>query len=192
MRHTFTGKAKRWFVVGGVLLLMGITSVGYVQAAALLSGADIDSLTYMREEEKLARDVYLYLHDKWGSRIFDNISASEQTHMDAIKTLLDKYGIPDPVTSNEVGKFTNGSLGDLYEILAGAGSVSLVDALKVGVFIEITDITDLTEGIAATSRKDIKNVYTNLRKGSQNHWDAFCSNLVKLGETCEPYEPPQP
>jgi hypothetical protein len=191
MRHTFTGKAKRWFVVGGVLLLMGITSVGYVQAAALLSGADIDSLTYMREEEKLARDVYLYLHDKWGSRIFDNISASEQTHMDAIKTLLDKYGIPDPVTSNEVGKFTNGSLGDLYEILAGAGSVSLVDALKVGVFIEITDITDLTEGIAATSRKDIKNVYTNLRKGSQNHWDAFCSNLVKRGEVCEPYELPE-
>jgi len=191
MKDTFKGKTKRWFVVGGLLLLMSITSVGYVQAAALLSEAEINSLTYMREEEKLARDVYLYLHDKWGSRIFDNISASEQTHMDAIKTLLDKYGIPDPVTSNEVGKFTNGSLGDLYEILAGAGSVSLVDALKVGVFIEITDITDLTEGIAATSRKDIKNVYTNLRKGSQNHWDAFCSNLVKRGEVCEPYELPE-
>ena len=191
MRHTFTGKAKRWFVIGGLLLLMCTSSVSYAQAAALLSEADIDSLTYMREEEKLARDVYIYLYDKWGARVFDNISVSEQKHMDAIKTLLDKYGIPDPVTSNEVGKFTNGSLGDLYEILAGAGSVSLVEALKVGVFIEITDITDLTEGIAATSRKDIKNVYTNLRKGSQNHWDAFCSNLVKRGEVCEPYELPE-
>ena len=192
MRHTFTGKAKRWFVIGGLLLLMCTSSVSYVQAAALLSDAEINSLTYMREEEKLARDVYVYLHDKWGSRIFDNISVSEQTHMDAIKTLLDRYGIPDPVTSDEVGKFTNGSLSDLYEILTGAGSVSLVDALKVGVVIEITDITDLTEGIAATSRKDIKNVYTNLRKGSQNHWDAFCSNLVKLGEICEPHELPGP
>jgi len=192
MRHTFTGKAKRWFVIGGLLLLMCTSSVSYVQAAALLSDGEINSLTYMREEEKLARDVYVYLHDKWGSRIFDNISVSEQTHMDAIKTLLDRYGIPDPVTSDEVGKFTNGSLSDLYEILTGAGSVSLVDALKVGVVIEITDITDLTEGIAATSRKDIKNVYTNLRKGSQNHWDAFCSNLVKRGETCQPYELPVP
>ena len=191
MRYTFTGKAKRWFVIGGLLLLVCTSSVSYAQAAALLSEADIDSLTYMREEEKLARDVYIYLYDKWGARVFDNISVSEQTHMDAIKTLLDRYGIPDPVTSNEVGKFTNGSLGDLYEILAGAGSVSLVEALKVGVFIEITDITDLTEGIAATSRKDIKNVYTNLRKGSQNHWDAFCSNLVKRGEACEPYELPE-
>jgi hypothetical protein len=192
MRHTFTGKAKRWFVIGGILLLIGIVSAGHVQAAAPLSEAEINSLTYMREEEKLARDVYIYLCDKWGARVFDNISVSEQTHMDAIKTLLDRYGIPDPVTSNEVGKFTNGSLGDLYEILAGAGSISLVDALKVGVFIEITDITDLTEGIAATSHKDIKNVYTNLRKGSQNHWDAFCSNLVKRGEACEPYELPVP
>ncbi len=97
MRHTFTGKAKRWFVIGGLLLLMGITSVGYVQAAALLSEAEINSLTYMREEEKLARDVYVYLHDMYGSPIFDKISVSEQTHMDAIKTLLDRYGIPDPV-----------------------------------------------------------------------------------------------
>jgi hypothetical protein len=192
MRHTFTGKAKRWFVVGGLLLLMGITSVGHVQAAALLSGADIDSLTYMREEEKLARDVYLYLHDKWGSRIFDNISASEQTHMDAIKTLLDKYGLDDPAAENDLGVFKNSKLQVLYTELIEGGSGSLIAALKVGVFIEITDISDLTVGIAETERRDIERVYTNLRKGSQNHWDAFCSNLVKLGEACEPYELPQP
>jgi hypothetical protein len=192
MGDRFEGQAKRWFVVGGLLLLMGIVSAGYVQAAAPLSEAEINSLTYMREEEKLARDVYIYLYDTWGARIFDNISASEQKHMDAIKTLLDRYGIPDPVTSNEVGRFTNGSLGNLYEILAGAGSVSLVDALKVGVFIEITDIADLTEGIATTTHRDIKKVYTNLRQGSLNHYDAFCSNLVKLGEACEPYVLPEP
>ncbi len=191
MRDTFEGKAKRWFVIGGLLLLMGITSVGYVQAAALLSEAEIDSLTYMREEEKLARDVYLYLHDKWGSRIFDNISASEQTHMDAIKTLLDRYEITDPVKDDTPGVFSDVFAG-LYETLTDAGGVSLVEALKVGVFIEMTDIDDLTQGIAEAKRRDIVKVYTNLRKGSQNHWDAFCSNLVKLGETCEPYELPQP
>jgi len=55
-----------------------------------------DWLTYIREEEKLARDVYLYLYDMWGSSIFDNISVSEQAHMDAIKTLIDRYGLDDP------------------------------------------------------------------------------------------------
>jgi len=192
MRHTFTGKAKRWFVVGGLLLLMSITLVGYVQAAAVLSEGEINSLTYMREEEKLARDVYLYLHDKWGSRIFDNISVSEQTHMDAIKTLLDRYGLDDPAAGNDLGVFDNPELQALYTQLIEGGSGSLIAALKVGVFIEITDISDLTVGIAETERRDIEKVYTNLRKGSQNHWDAFCSNLVKLGEACEPYELPEP
>jgi len=191
MRHTFTGKAKRWFVVGGLLLLLGITSVGYVQAAGL-SGDEIYWLTYMREEEKLARDVYLYLHDKWGSRIFDNISVSEQTHMDAIKTLLDRYGLDDPAAGNDLGVFDNPELQALYTELIEGGSGSLIAALKVGVFIEITDISDLTVGIAETERRDIEKVYTNLRKGSQNHWDAFCSNLTKLGVTCEPYILPEP
>jgi len=192
MKDRFKGKAKRWFVVGGLLLLMSITSVGYAQAAGL-SDDEIYSLTYMRQEEKLARDVYFFLYDTWGSLIFDNISVNEQTHMDRIKTLLDRYGLPDPVEDDTAGKFSDVDWRDLYEKLTDAGRASLVEALRVGVFIEVTDIADLTDGIAAANHKDIRTVYTNLRKASQNHWDAFCSHLVKLGETCEPYElPPEP
>src|SRR4030042_6160303 len=95
MRAIFKEKAKTWFVVGGLLLVMSITSVGYVQAA-VLTDEEIYWLTYMREEEKLARDVYIYLFDMYGSRIFGNISVSEQRHMDALKTLIDKYDIDDP------------------------------------------------------------------------------------------------
>ena len=193
MKDRFKGKAKRWFVVGGLLLLMSITSVGYVQAAAVLSEDEIKSLTYIREEEKLARDVYIYLYDMWGSGVFDNISVSEQTHMDAIRTLLDRYRLDDPAAGNDLGVFDNPELKALYTELIKGGSESLIYALRVGVFIEVTDIASLTQGIATAEHKDIKTVYTNLRKGSQNHWDAFCSNLVKLGVmTCEPYELPEP
>jgi len=185
MKDRFKGKAKRWFVVGGLLLLMSITSVGYVQAAAVLSEDEEYWLTYIREEEKLARDVYLYLHDMYGSLIFEKISVSEQRHMDAIKTLLDKYGITDPVVDDTKGKFTDVYLDGLYKTLTGAGSVSLVEALKVGVFIEVTDIDDLNEGIAATipAPRDIIRVYSNLLDGSLNHLDAFCSDLAKQGVT---------
>jgi len=196
MRDTFKGKAKRWFVVGGLLLLMSITSVGYVQAAGL-SENEIYWLTYMREEEKLARDVYLYFYDKYGSGIFYNISKSEQTHMNAIKTLLDRYGITDPAANQDVGQFTDldgvdtFGLQALYDTLVAGGGEFLVEALKVGVFIEITDIEDLTAAIAATAPtpRDIVRVYTNLRQGSLNHWDAFCSELAKFGVTCDPYDP---
>ncbi|MGQ9644937.1 MAG: DUF2202 domain-containing protein [Thermodesulfobacteriota bacterium] len=153
-----------------------------------MTDAEKDWLIFMCEEEKLARDVYLYLFEKWGSPVFDNISASEQTHMDAIKALLVKYNTPDPTAGNGEGVFVDEFLRDLYKTLTDAGSVSLVEGLKAGVFIEMTDIKDLTAAIAETERIDIERVYTNLRKGSQHHWDAFCSHLVELEEQCQPYE----
>jgi len=133
----------------------------------------------MREEEKLARDVYLFLYDKWHSRIFKNISVSEQTHMDAIKTLLDRYGIPDPAANKGPGEFTNSQLQALYDELIQDGSGSLVDALEVGVFIEETDIEDLNAGIASSTHKDIITVFSNLLSGSLNHLSAFNSNLAR-------------
>ena len=178
MRDRFNAKIRNWLVVGGLLLLMSMTSVGYVQAQGL-SDEEINWLTYMREEEKLARDVYLFLYDKWHSRIFKNIAVSEQTHMDAIKTLLDRYGIPDPAADKGPGEFTNSQLQVLYDELIQDGSVSLIDALEVGVFIEETDIDDLNAGIASTTHKGIKIVYSNLLAGSLNHLNAFNSNLAR-------------
>jgi hypothetical protein len=175
-------KAGKWFFVGGLLLLMSIILPGYVQSADLTE-TEKDWLTYMREEEKLARDVYFVLYDKWQLRIFDNISRSEQTHMDAIKALLVRHGVPDPAESNGPGEFTNQDLQDLYDALIIQGSASLVEALKVGVFIEETDIADLNKAIASTRRKDITNVYSNLLQGSLNHLKAFVSSLANYGVT---------
>jgi len=136
-------------------------------------------LTYLREEEKVARDVYLTLNDTWKLRIFNNIAASEQTHMDAIKKLLDTYSIPDPAAGKGIGEFTNPDLQKLYNDLILKGSISKVEALKVGVIIEETDIDDLNEAIATSQHNDIKTVYSNLLQGSLNHLDAFESQLAK-------------
>lgn len=186
MRDTFKVEARRWFVVGGLLLLMSITSLGYAQPASLTE-PEKDWLTYMREEEKLARDVYIVMHELWGSTIFANIAASEQRHMDAVKSLLDKYGLRDPASGSIIGKFTDTFLQALYDDLKEQGSVSLVEALKVGVFIEKTDIHDLHAASALTTRRHIKKVYSNLLQGSYSHLDAFCSDLERLGVTnaCE-------
>jgi len=145
-----------------------------------LTDEEIQWLTYMREEEKLARDVYLSLYDEWNMRIFSNIAASEQKHTDAVKTLLVRYGIPDPAAGKAQGEFTNPDLQDLYDQLIQQGSVSKVEALRVGVFIEETDIDHLNAAIATTTHNDIKTVYSNLLKGSLNHLDAFESQLAKF------------
>jgi len=147
---------------------------------AALTSDEQESLTFLREEEKLARDVYLYLYDKWQLAEFNNIAVSEQRHMDAINRLLVRYGIPDPVASNINGVFTNPDLQALYDKLIEQGSQSLEEGLQVGVSIEKTDIADLQEGLANTTRNDITNVYSNLLKGSNNHLKAFNNELAKL------------
>jgi hypothetical protein len=179
MRTGLSTKVRNWLVVGTLMALMSMTSVGDVQAQVMpLTGEEIDWLTYMREEEKLARDVYLSLGTMWGSRIFTNIAASEQIHMDAIKKLLDRYGIKDPALGQ--GEFANSKLQALYDELIASGSASLVGALEAGVLIEETDIDDLNAGIAASTHNDIKTVYNNLLEGSLRHLDAFNSNLEML------------
>jgi hypothetical protein len=150
-------------------------------STAPLTDVEKDYLIFMREEEKLARDVYITLFEKWGVLAFDNIADSEQRHYEAIKTLLDRYGVTDPVTSDEVGSFTNGELASLYPQLIAKGYGSIVDAMIVGATIEELDIIDLKDVLAETKKIDITNVYSNLLLGSMNHLRAFVSHLQMLG-----------
>ena len=144
------------------------------------------TLTFMREEEKLARDVYTFLYSKWQIKIFSNISSSEQTHMDAILLLLNKYNLPDPVGNNPAGVFTNSTLQTLYNQLTTQGSVSSLAALKVGATIEDLDIYDLKTALTKADNQDIRLVYENLMKGSRNHLRSFYSNILNAGVTYVP------
>lgn len=165
-------------IMAGALVAPALAWQSRTTHTSTLSAEDVYWLTYMREEEKLARDVYLKLYDEWGMTIFKNIAASEQNHMDAIKTLLDRYCVPDPVSGMGVGELTD-KFSTLYDELLAQGKISRVEALNVGVTIEEMDISDLEDGIAATTHRDIKNVYSNLLQGSLNHLAAFESLLAK-------------
>lgn len=161
----------------------GKENPGSVQTT-ILTTEEITYLTLIREEEKLARDVYDVLYQKWGLSVFDNISGSEQNHMEAILKMLNKYEIDDPAL--EPGKFSlESGLQSVYDELIARGHLSAIDALKVGVDIELLDIHDLEIALANTSdtHTDIEIVYNNLMDGSYRHLDAFQSNLEKRGVT---------
>jgi tRNA isopentenyl-2-thiomethyl-A-37 hydroxylase MiaE len=74
----------------------------------------------------------------------------------------------------------------LYADLSSKGKASLIDALKVGAFIEEYDIADLERLIAATENETIKRVYGNLLRGSKFHIKAFTNVLKVYGETYTP------
>ncbi len=140
------------------------------------SKKELAGLEYMREEEKLARDVYIFLYEMYGLRIFDNISSSEQRHMDILLNLLEKYDVTDPALE-EMGKFSNQTLQKLYDDLIELGSKSEVSALTVGATIEDVDIKDLNGFIKKTKNEELINAYQLLNCGSGNHMRAFVRQL---------------
>ena len=143
------------------------------------------ALIYKREEEKLARDAYLTLFEKWNFIIFKNIASSEDKHTDVIRQFFEKYGIDDPVKNDEVGVFTNVELKKLYDELIAKGETSLLDHFIVGATIEDVDIFDLNERIAETDNDDIKYVFNNLKQGSENHMRGFVRQIKRNGSTYE-------
>ncbi len=151
-----------------------------------LSQTERDALLYMVEEEKLARDVYLTLYEKWRLPVFRNIARSEQHHMNMVRVLLEKYGLPDPTKGREIGEFQNKELQELYNRLVKEGERSLIDALKVGALIEELDIKDLEERLKQTDNEDIKVVFKNLMKGSRNHLRAFARLIERFGGEYKP------
>ena len=152
-----------------------------------LNEQEIDGLMYMREEEKLAHDVYTVLYAQWSQRVFDNISNSEQTHTEAVLALIDRYELSDPAAGNEIGVFSDATLQGLNDTLVASGASSLVDALMVGAAIEEIDMIDINRYIdQVEDNDDIVLVYENLLKGSRNHLRAFVSNLEKQGVTYVP------
>lgn len=152
-----------------------------------LSDIEIAGLIFMREEEKLAHDVYTKFYDVWNSQIFGNISNSEQTHAEAVLILIEKYNLIDPVGNSGEGIFQNTDLQNLYTDLVNDGLNSLEDALKVGAAIEEIDILDLQAQLeSVVDNQDIAYVYENLLKGSRNHLRAFVKNMNTLGINYQP------
>ncbi len=179
-----TAVAPTATVASPATMLGGATTVTS-EAERVQSTADaleqtaVHGLAWMREEEKLARDVYQALSGMWDLPIFANIADSEQTHTDAVGELLDRYGIPDPMADDVPGVFEDPTIQALYDDLASQGSRSLVDALIVGATIEDMDIVDLQ--LRRTGVTAIDGVYANLEKGSRNHLRAFIRTLERQG-----------
>ena len=148
---------------------------------AVLDEAETEMLVWMRAEEKLARDVYITLYERWGTRIFNNISRAEQTHMNTMLTMLNTYGVTDPITDDTVGAFDDPVLDELYDKLGGDGNASALDALYVGGFIEELDIKDLWDAIDGSTHADITAAYENLLAGSYKHLNAFVNQIEQNG-----------
>ncbi len=142
-----------------------------------LTETEKDNILYLYEEEKLAHDIYVEVYNLYGAYIFNNISESEQRHMDSVAKLITKYKLDDTIVDNDPGIFTNEVIQGEYYRLLEKGILNLTSALEVGVEIEEMDIADIKRMLEETKKNDIQRVLSNLLDGSNNHLDAFNTQL---------------
>ena len=142
-----------------------------------LTEEEEDGLIHMRLEEKVARDVYIFLGDLYNNQKFLNIVPSEQRHMDAMEKLLIKYNVEDPVTDDTPGVFSDPVFQSLYDGSILQGQISLNEAFLAGKAIEELDIIDLEYQLTFVDNPDIVKVYTNLLAASESHLAAFVKSI---------------
>lgn len=149
-----------------------------------LTDADKEALLFMLEEEKLARDTYIFLNNQWALNQFANIKNSEQMHMDAVENLLIQYNVEYTILPE--GQFENQTLQNFYNQFIVDGAVSQSNALQIGATIEDLDIVDLVDYINATSNTALINVFESLQCGSRNHLRSFVFGIENAGNTYTP------
>ena len=170
--------------IPAIILLMAFAQ----NTVEVLLPREKKGILYMREEEKLARDVYEKMFAQYQAMPFGNIRHSEQMHMKRMETLVAKYKLEDPVktTKDEPGKFVNPVLQKLYDDLVASGTKSYRAALEAGALIEEIDIADLNKEITGVQNTDVAETYQYLKMASENHLNAFNQRLKTEGVNYKP------
>ncbi len=119
--------------------------------AAALTDSEADGLACIREEERLAHDLYVVLYDL--------------------------YGLPDPAQGMPPGEFSDPTLQALHGDLLPRGRESVEKALCVAALVEEADILALQERLAQTTQPHLTRAYQNLLQASGNHLRAFAMQI---------------
>lgn len=198
-------------VMASIVASLMFATAGSVMAAGpggggggggALDATEASHLTFMREEEKLARDVYLTFAGMYPSQgVFNNIATtSEQTHTDTMRDKLVQYNLPDPNpdTNNlpaSIGVFSGAEWGSYFtgkfNDLTAWGSNSELDALYAGAFIEELDMHDIADcpqimvdngyndpcGLNYTDANGLINAYSSLIDGSESHLRSYVGQI---------------
>lgn len=172
-----------------LIMMLSLTTQGQVtsETHANLTASEINDLIRMSAQEKLAQDVYLTLYEQLRFRVFQQTPQNEHIHINAIKSLLNKYNITDPHQEAQRGVFARTELTTRYQELVAQGKHSLVDAFHVGAQIEDKHIVQLQAALAQTDNQDIQAVYQFLLRGSRNQLRTFAKLLHRSGTHYQPH-----
>jgi hypothetical protein len=164
---TGPGAGQGRYADGQCPRLLGDASTG------TLTEAQEQMLAEQAENEKMAHDLYAELADTTDDHRFSRIADAETKHLQAIRTLLDRYGIDDPTDGYAAGEFASETVAKKYAAYLAEGSESPEAALEVGRTHEAEDVEALRKAADDVDAPDVKRVLEHLADSSEMHLSAF-------------------
>src|SRR6476620_4362177 len=153
-----------------------------------LSPAETKALINLHDNQKLSLFVYDSLYAIWGINPFGNIRSAESQHVNFLDDVADNYALE--LETNEPGNsaatFTTPQAETIYQESISKGSLSVVDALKMGARLEEMSLQVLHNAKAVTIKSDLLHTFDILAMGSKNNLQAFNRRLKMYGITYEP------
>ena len=169
VRRTRTWRITR--AAAALLALAGVCAAAGLAApaAAAMSGDEIASLKYARQQTKLARDVYQALERRWGSGMFSTLARSESRQTAQAKSLLSRYRVRDPVAGMPEGRFADPSFERLYRSYVRQGQWSRWDARSAALRMEKGAIRAFRARLLSAANPDLRRLLSQLQQVSTSH-----------------------
>ncbi len=162
---------KHRFLLGILILTVaGISAEDFGSAGAMNQDHfEIEEMmNYAIQDEYLALTEYRALMEEFGlTRPYSNIARAEETHIVHLEELYDELGIDIP----EVDAHDHIVLPD-----------SPLEAAEIGIQAEINNIAMYNKFLATDLPENVREVFTFLRDGSENHLRAFQRQVSQASE----------
>ena len=129
-----------------------------------------DMLTYAIQDEYMARAEYTAIMDKFGAgRPFSSIKNAESTHIGWLNGAFSEFGLAIPPDRGADRVILPASLKQAYQsgVQAEIDNIAMYDR-----FISTTLVQD-------PKNANLKQLFENLKRGSENHLKAFRNQLSK-------------
>ena len=148
-------------------------------AAGTLTQQQRTQLAAMAMDEKLNHDLYAAFAKAYGLPVFGHLAAAEANHLQALRTLMQRYGIADPTAGKAAGVFGSATVQAAYNRLLAQGKTGELAALRVAQNLERQAIARYGSAISGLKAPAAERVYSQLRTAETRHLAAISNWIAR-------------
>ncbi len=143
-----------------------------------LSPREIDDMNYLIENEKLLRDYFNVMYNKYNLSLFQNVAKSEQSHLNFLAVKFLRYDLKNPTEEKPAGEYVNPELQQTYDIMIAKGETNIYAALLAGSSKVKEDVEDIPLMIDQfEGNADIVLIFSNILIESQKNREVLEQEL---------------